>query len=285
MKIVQSLLPGCAAALTSLCGSALAADPPPVTGPGLHDTWQWQLLVNGAHPLNTGYAATVYDVDMEETPKATIASLKGAGHYVVCYFSAGSYEPYRSDAGEFLESDLGNALDPPFGDERWVDIRSANVKRIMRARLDVARDKGCNGVEPDNVEAWANDSGLPITRADQIVYNRYIAAQSHRRGLAVGLKNDLAQIPKLVGNFDFAVNEQCFQYQECARLQPFLDAGKPVFNAEYAAKFRNDTNGARTRMCEQSVAMGMHSLVLPLLLNDTFRCSCDGGGEKNCPGG
>ncbi|HKY89881.1 MAG TPA: endo alpha-1,4 polygalactosaminidase [Nevskiaceae bacterium] len=263
---------------------ARAGGTPVVVAPNLADTWQWQLLVNGSHPLNTSYAATVYDVDLEETPRSAITALKNQGRYVVCYFSAGSYEPYRSDADEFQESDLGNPLDPPFGDERWIDIRSTNVKRIMRSRLDRAAAKGCHAVEPDNVDAWDNDNGLAITRRDQLRYNKYIAAQSHLRGLAVGLKNDLAQIPALVDHFDFAVNEQCFQYRECDRLQPFIDAGKPVFNAEYARKYRENLDGARDRMCESAQARGIHSLVLPILLNDSFRCSCDGGGEKNCPG-
>ncbi|CAM5461747.1 Glycoside-hydrolase family GH114 TIM-barrel domain-containing protein OS=Streptomyces albaduncus OX=68172 GN=FHS32_003323 PE=4 SV=1 [Streptomyces griseoloalbus] len=38
--------------------------------------------------------------------------------------------------------------------------------------------------------------------------------------MAVGLKNDLDQIRGLVGDFDFAVNEQCAQYGECDRTHP-----------------------------------------------------------------
>jgi len=49
----------------------------------------------------------------------------------------------------------------------------------------------------------------------------------------VGLKNDLNQIPDLLPAFDFAVNEQCFQYNECSLLVPFIQANKPVFEVEY----------------------------------------------------
>lgn len=51
--------------------------------------------------------------------------------------------------------------------------------------------------------------------------------------MSVGLKNDLDQIPELVDDFDFAVNEQCAQYDECADLTPFIEAGKAVFHVEY----------------------------------------------------
>jgi hypothetical protein len=52
----------------------------------------------------------------------------------------------------------------------------------------------------------------------------------------VGLKNDLDQIPALVDDFDFAVNEQCAQYEECDTLTPFIDADKAVFHVEYEMK-------------------------------------------------
>jgi hypothetical protein len=77
-----------------------------------------------------------------------------------------------------------------------------------------------------------NDTGFPLTAADQLAYNRWIAAESHERGLAVGLKNDLDQIPELAK--DFAVNEQCFEFDECELLLPFIEAGKAVFGVEYA---------------------------------------------------
>ena len=54
--------------------------------------------------------------------------------------------------------------------------------------------------------------------------------------MSVGLKNDLGQVDELEPLFDFAVNEQCFQYRECDRLQPFLDAGKNVIIVEYKSR-------------------------------------------------
>ena len=51
--------------------------------------------------------------------------------------------------------------------------------------------------------------------------------------MAVVLKADLGQTRELVGDFDMAVNEQCFQNDECDTLLPFVRAGKPVFEVEY----------------------------------------------------
>ena len=80
-----------------------------------------------------------------------------------------------------------------------------------------------------NVDAYANESGFPLSAADQLTFNRFVATAAHVRGLSVGLKNDLDQARTLQPHFDWALNEQCFQYDECERLKPFVDAGKAVF--------------------------------------------------------
>jgi hypothetical protein len=238
--------------------------------PAITDTWQWQLTGR----INTGYDVAIYDLDLFDTTAATIAQVHGAGRKLICYFSAGSSENWRDDFKEFDKADLGKPLDGWAG-ERWVDVRSQNVRRIMAARLDYAASRGCDGVEPDNMDGYANKNGLGLTAADQLDYNRFLAAEAHRRGLGVGLKNDLDQVRALVDSFDFAVNEQCAQYRECGMLKPFSDAGKPVFNAEYQGKYRNNTNGARDTLCAASRAANIRTLVLPLKLNDAFRYSCD----------
>ena len=229
-------------------------------------TWQWQLQ---GEP-NTSYDVDVYDIDLFDTPTDLIASLHADGRIVICYFSAGSRENYRPDADDFAPSAIGNELDG-WDNENWLDVRDASVRAVIEARLDLAAEKGCDGVEPDNVDGHMNESGFDYTAADQLDFNRFLAEAAHARGLLVGLKNALDQIPALVGSFDFAVNEQCFEYDECDALQPFLEAGKPVFNAEYAESLRDDHD----ELCAAARQRGMHTLILPLELDDSFRVSCD----------
>ena len=143
------------------------------------------------------------------------------------------WEDWRPDADQFPSSVLGNDLDGWPG-EKWLDIRQLDaLGPLMAARLDLAAQKGCDGVEPDNVEGYANDSGFPLTGEDQLAYNRWLVEQAHARGLSVGLKNDLEQIPDLLAYYDWALNEQCFQYEECQLLLPFVQANKAVFGVEY----------------------------------------------------
>lgn len=241
--------------------------------PALETRWQWQLQPDAVGRINTAYDVEAYDIDLFDAPDSVIAELHAQGRKVVGYFSAGTYESFRSDAGEFQPAEMGNALED-FPNERWLDIRSDNVRRIMLARLDQAVVRGFDGIEPDNVDGYANDSGFPLTPADQLAFNRFIANEAHKRNLSVGLKNDLDQIGTLVEYFDFAVNEQCHEFDECDRLQPFVDAGKPVFNAEYAAGFVNEP-AIREQMCTESLDRNLRTLVLPLDLDDSFRFGCD----------
>ncbi len=236
--------------------------------PPVSVTWQWQLEGN----LNTSYSVALYDVDLFDTRNTTIQNLQQSGIKVVCYFSAGSYENYRDDKDLFLPNTLGNTLDG-WADERWLDIRSDNVHSIMKKRLDIAKNKGCDGVEPDNMDGYTNKSGFNLTSQDQLAYNRFIANEAHKRGLAVGLKNDLDQISELVEYFDFAVNEQCFEYSECDALLPFINHGKPVLTAEYLDKYVNSSS-ERGAICQESRDNQFSTLILPLDLNDSFRFSC-----------
>ena len=278
----RSVLVLTASAVLSACGGSDPAPLPEVgddSGPTGSDTpatstlevgmsWHWQLQGD----LNTGYDVDLYDIDLFDTDTQIIDDLKAQGRLVICYFSAGSWEDWRDDADDFEQAALGNPLDGWPG-EKWLDVRASSLEAVMEARLDLAAEKGCDGVEPDNVDGYANDSGFPLSGNDQLAYNRFLASAAHERGLLIGLKNDLDQISELVAAFDFAVNEECYEYDECERLTPFIEAGKPVLHAEYAEALVNDSE-ARALFCDEMVALGLSSMVLPLELDDSFTFSC-----------
>ena len=236
--------------------------------PAVGATWQWQL----SGVINSGYIVDIYDIDLFDTSPESIRSIQSGGSKIICYFSAGSYENWRDDATDFNAAELGKVMEG-YEEERWLDIRSQNVLSMMAGRMDLAVTKGCDGVEPDNLDAYTNDSGFQLTAADQLVFNRQIANAAHNRGLSVGLKNDLDQVSELVAYYDFAVNEQCFEYEECEALKPFTAAGKPILNAEYKDEYVQD-GSARKALCKQASTLAMSTLILPLELDDSFRLSC-----------
>lgn len=218
----------------------------------------------------------MYDIDLFDASASIIQTLHSKGRAVICYFST-QYENWRPDAGSFTSAVLGNDLDDWAG-ERYVDIRSSVVRNIMAARMDLAVTKGCDGIEPDNVDGWQSNTGFPLKAADGLDYNKFLAQQAHSRGLSIGLKNDLDQASALQPYFDWALNEECYQYSECSMLSTFVNAGKAVFNTEYS--------GSASSICPYMVNLKITSLIKKLSLDASISAQCctyQSGGCKEAP--
>jgi len=219
------------------CGGEAGLTWPPEPGSS------WQIQLSGV--ADTSVEANLYDIDLFDTPDATLAELREAGRKVVCYFSAGSYEDWRDDADQYPSEVIGSPLDGWEG-EWWVDVRSEALREILAERMDTAVARGCDAVDPDNVDGYQNDNGLGLTADDQLDFNAWLASEAHDRGLVVGLKNDLDQVGALAPEFDFAVNEECADYDECDVLAAFTGSGKSVLHIEYV----DDWSDARARARE-----------------------------------
>jgi hypothetical protein len=231
---------------------------PTATGiwrPDQATSWQWQL--NG-RPIDTSFDVDMYDIDLFDNSAEVVAALHRQGRKVVCYVDMGGWEEWRPDADLFPAALLGEPLDDWEG-ERWLDIRGLEgLAPVLLARMDMCADKGFDALEPDNIDGYLNDTGFPLTYQDQLTFNIWLADQAHRRGLSIGLKNDMDQIADLLEHFDWALNEQCFFFDECETLLPFIEAGKAVFNVEYKL--------AADEFCDRAVEMGFMSLKKDLKL-------------------
>ena len=235
--------------LLGTCSTAAAVEWPPTLSadPAAQPPkWDWQLKVPVT--LNPDPEIEIYDIDMfDNETTGAVGYLHSFGKKVICYVDVGSWEDFRDDRDDFPESILGNVYHG-FPDERWLDIRDVNpaksntgtaLAQILEARFDRAMQMGCDAVEPDNMDVYdetAHDpSGFPLTYEDQMYFNLWVSQQVRARGMAVGLKNNInqAQDPRTIEAFDFVVSEQCVQYNECGYFSGFIDAGKPVFLAEY----------------------------------------------------
>ena len=206
-------------------------------------TWQWQI---GDNNIDTSIAADVYDIDLY-VDQSIIDELHAEGRKVIGYISVGSWEDWRPDRDDFPPEVLGNKYEGWKG-ERWLDIRQIDkLAPIMLARLDRCQAKGFDAVEPDNMEIHGNHTGFPINYADQLKYALWLADEAHKRGLAIGVKNASDQVKDLVERFDFAITEDAFYYGWAEKMRPFIEAGKPVFAAEYT-----DLPGDFAVFCERS---------------------------------
>jgi hypothetical protein len=228
--------------------------------PAVGTAWQWQLTV----PVDLRVDVPVYDIDGFGNDAAVVRKLHALGRRAICYVNVGAAENYRPDYKRFPARVLGRANGWP--GERWLDIRRVDVLGpIMADRFDMCRDKGFDAVEPDLVENYTEATGFPLTAADQLTYNRFIARLAHERGMSVGLKNDLDQVEELRRDFDFAVNEECVQFHECRELTSFIKAGKAVLHVEYRI--------SPDKFCPVTKPLGFGSMRKRLAL-DAWRQPC-----------
>lgn len=227
--------------------------------------WHWQLQGD----VKVADGAELVELDLFDTSAAKISAIQNEGVFVLCYFSAGTYEDWRDDSHQVPKEDQGADMGDWEG-ETWWDVRKESVRAVMTQRLDLAKSKGCDGIEADNVDGYDNETGLDLSEEDAVDFLVWMAKQSKSRGLKIALKNAGSLVETLAPVFDMSVSEQCFEYENCADYEPFLEADKPVFNAEYAKKYVNNS----TAICAQSNDMGMSTLVLPLDLNNGFRITC-----------
>jgi hypothetical protein len=218
----------------------------------------WNYVLNETPDLTI--VAGMYDIDMFDNTAATVASIHSAGRKAICYIDAGTWENWRPDASEFPASVKGNNNGWP--GEKWLDIRQISILGpIMQARVNLCKSKGFDAIEFDNIDGYTNDTGFPLTATDQLNYNTFLANMAHTAGLPVALKNDTDQVETLLPYFDFTINEQCFQYNECNTIVPFINANKAVFNVEY--------QGQTSNFCPKANAMNFNSIKKNEELNNT----------------
>lgn len=223
--------------------------------------WQWQL----SGTMDTSVASPVFDIDGEDATMSLVAALHAKGARVICYFSAGSWENWRADAGNFPASVQGKTLSG-WPDEKWLDVRNTAVLLpLMDKRIQMCKSKGFDAVEPDNVDGFSNATGFAITAADQLTYNRALAELAHKYGLGIAQKNDPDQATALQPSMDFAVVEECAAYGECAAYTAYTKAGKAVLHVEYS--------GSLSSFCPSTKALGFSSMLKKLDL-DSWRSVC-----------
>ncbi|MFV2100410.1 endo alpha-1,4 polygalactosaminidase [Micromonospora sp. LOL_024] len=225
-----------------------------------HWQWQWQL----AGVLDPAVEADVFVLDPVGTTAAQTAELHSRGRRLVCQVHVGSVHPVDLDASRYPARVRGV---PSAGTGRsWLDVRQWDTLRpVLADRFRLCRGKGFGAVLLADADGYDRRSGFPLEFDDQLRFNRRVATLARSLALSPGLLGALPQVAALAPDFDFAVNEECVRLTQCAKLLPFVDAGKPVFHVEYA--------GVPTDFCVTSVGYGFASIRKNRTL-DAWRLPC-----------
>lgn len=198
--------------------------------PDVAATFDWQL---DDVTSNNVFTADVIDVDAFSTSAATVQHFKDQGKIVIAYLSVGSVENFREDASMFPPEVIGNVYEG-FEDENWLDITNFETfAPIMIARLDMIKEKGFDGVEPDNINGYQNETGFNITEAQAIAYCRWLIEEAHSRDLHIGQKNAEELVTELVDEFDWMLIEDAYADEFSDMALPYISSGKAVFVTEY----------------------------------------------------
>ena len=150
------------------------------------------------------------------------------GVYSVCYVNA-----FQTQPGETVDPGLLVQADPGWPDEFLLDTaqRGPLTDRVA-AVLERCDAAGFDAVELDNLDSWTRSGGR-LDQADTLAIATAVVDAAHGRGLAVGQKNT----PQLTADqvaevgFDFAVAEECHEYDECAAYTGLY--GDQVIDVEY----------------------------------------------------
>jgi hypothetical protein len=268
-------------------GTSPSPQPSPTRPPTPTAVWQpaagssWQIVLDQTLDISDEDPRVipdvdVFDIDMFIHQNTTVVSnLHKLGKKVICYFSAGSYEPGRPDSDRFVKSDFGRELKGWPG-EYWLNLSSPAVRAVMASRIEIASQMGCDAIDPDNVDGYQNDNGLSLTSDDSVEFLDFLIDKASERKIAVGLKNAGDIIADVLPLVQFAVNEQCAQFDNCGPFRPFIKAGKPVFHIEYPRGAPSDVSAAESTDACTSTGSSRFSTVMKTKELDGWVRYCDG---------
>lgn len=248
MRFCKGVMAVVLGALTTAVAPVQAEEAPQWV-PAVRTAWQWQL--DGR--IDFTVDVPVYDIDGFDATAADVARLHSLGRKAICYIDVGGAESYRPDYALIPKAVMGRTVDG-WPQERWLDIRKIDLLQpMLDSRFNMCQSKGFDAIEPDLVDGYANRTGFPLKASDQITYNNHLADMAHARGMSIALKNAPDLVVQEVAIFDFAIVEECLQYNECSAYQPFIAAGKAVLHVEYKGTFPG-------KICNKPSAAGFSTM-------------------------
>lgn len=245
LAVVGVLLPTTATAAPERGGDA----PTP-----LPKVERWDYQIGGVRSVPKDVRVVVRD---REAP-----AVEREGVYNVCYVNAFQTQPnekrfWKKHWGLVLKKNGRAVVDSGWG-EWLLDIRTPakrqRLARIVGGWMSGCAEDGYDAVEPDNLDSYLRSKGL-ITPKQTNAFVRLLADRAHASGLAIAQKNRAGWDGKRFG-LDFAVAEECGQYDECG-------AYHRVYGARVlAVEYRDPAFAAACRQWEGRIALVRRDLAV-----------------------
>jgi hypothetical protein len=222
----------------------------------------WQIQVT--QPIAVDIDAAAFAIPLS-TPRAIVDQLKQRGRRIICRAEAGVGDSRDPTITALPASVVGNIAYA--SNYRWLDIRSSAVRERTLTLLDTAQQLGCDGVALTSLDGFQDTTGFMLTMQIATDFLLAMAPQARQRGLSLGLDNTVELAAAVADDVDWATNGSCFQFNECQRLEPFIQRNKAVFHFE--------TGGASTAstICPQAKALQFSTIIKNANL-DATRTTC-----------
>lgn len=216
---------------------------------------------------------------------------------VICHLETGVLDLTLPDARKFPGYNANPAMIPDqtaplpgsvigwhvgVSTKRWLDIRQVSRDKlvpIMFKRFDLARQIGCDGVEPDrNLAAeFAALTGFAPDGFDSYSWFAEIATQGHARKLSTGMKNGHtlpSQTDMEADKFDWLMVERCGEDLLCDNARPFINLQKAVLAIDYDKDITDVAQSPDLVCGQETLAMIADGIIKDVGLTKNVRMQC-----------
>ena len=196
-------------------------------------TFDWILGINEENEIKT--ESEVIDLDVLDTEKEIIDKLHEDWKIVIWYINVGSIETYRKDYDDFPKNTVWKTY-PWWEDENFLDIKNyEDFEHLILNRLDIAKEKWFDGIEPDNMDTYDNysETWFRILRWDMEKYLIWLSIETNKRWMFLIQKNAPELSKNMEKYFDWALLEGAFYNQFQNNFSNYIKENKVVFNTEY----------------------------------------------------
>jgi endo-alpha-1,4-polygalactosaminidase (GH114 family) len=239
--------------------------------PSLGQTFEWRLDSIRIDEVEH-YHCDIIDIDAFSSSPELVKAFHENGIKVFAYISVGTFETYRPDFN-LLPEEIVGAVYPDWPDELFLDIRQLELlKPFIESRFDMIKAKGFDGIEPDNIDIYGEETGFDLTLDDTRLFCEYLITEAHERGLSIGQKNTEELVSLLYEKFDWALTEDAFHQNIEDAYSAYISIGKPVFSAEYTDEM--DITHFNTFVCTKATDLKYFPFLKHRDLNQwTYACN------------
>jgi hypothetical protein len=161
---------------------------------------------------------------------------------------------------------------------RFLDVGNRSKwSSIMFKRFDLARQIGCDGIEPAHNDAEVYVPGFTIPTDQTYAWYDEVAKQGHDRMLSTGMKggDTIGTVNDgKAKEFDWLMLERCGELSNCDVARPFISAEKAVLAIEYDTTFDTQAPQDPAMVCANQKPFIMDGLVKDVALTGRVRTQC-----------